>query len=289
MAANNHEWTVKAATSGGRWRDHLLRAVVDGAGPVLYSPSGDWRGVILCLAGLGSTKEKLAASKRSEIFESNGFACVLADHYNEGERRDKASEPLSNRVGWSRSQKAHFWKAIYQTANTVPMLVDFALATFGTDVVLAYGSSMGGDAFLASLCHERRLRALVAERSTPDWLRPGSTANELGESEDGDALYAMHAPCNRVDEFLEHPTAVLFVLGESDTHVPRASAEAFVAALHERGVDRSRMQCLVLPSGGWEGHILVSAGAATDAALEFYANHSGVCDAGCRVAPIFSP
>ena len=158
------EWAAKAP--GAR-----LRAVVDGAGPVLYTPPAATspRGVVLCLAGLGSTKEKLAASKRSEIFESLGYACVLADHYNEGERRDKASEPLSNRAGWSRAQKVHFWKAIHQTAISVPKLVDFARTTYGTDAILAYGSSMGGDAFLASLCHERRLRALVAERSEPKW------------------------------------------------------------------------------------------------------------------------
>ena len=226
---------------------------------------------MLCFAGLGSTKEKLAASKRSMIFEQHGYACVLADHYNEGERRDKASEWLSNRAGWSRCQKAHFWKALHLTAATVPKLVDFAMRTYETEVVVAYGSSMGGDIFVASLCHERRMRAVVAERSTPDWLRPGSTANVLGESAEGDALYAAHAPCNRLDDFDGHPTALLFVMGSGDTHVPHTSADAFVAALHARGADHEHVRSVVLPSAGWEGHILVCPGEATDIALSFYA------------------
>ena len=50
-------------------------------------------------------------------------------------------------------------------------------------------------------------------------------------SAEGDALYAAHAPCNRLAEYVNHPTAILFLLGEADTHVPRASAEAFVDKL----------------------------------------------------------
>ena len=53
---------------------------------------------------------------------------------------------------------------------------------------------------MASLLHERRLHAVVAERATPDWLRPGSRANVLGESAEGDALYQAHAPCERLAE-----------------------------------------------------------------------------------------
>ena len=122
------------------------RAVVDGAGPVLHSAPMELparTGVVLFLAGLGSTKEKLAASKRTQIFEEHGYACVLADHFNEGERRESSSE-LSNRAGWALSQKQHFWPAIHRTAATVPRLVDFALLTFGTAGRALHGLR-GGD------------------------------------------------------------------------------------------------------------------------------------------------
>lgn len=255
---------------------HLSRTVVEGAGPVLHSPAAAAaRGVVLFLAGLGSTKEKLAHSKRTQIFEEHGYACVLADHYNEGERRDSTSEPLSNRAGWSNSQKSTFWPAIVRTAQTVPRLVDFAMATYSSSdgaatplPVYAYGSSMGGDIFLVSLQLERRLRAVVCERSTPDWLRPESTANVLGESDEGDALYREHAPCVHLERYVGHPTAVLFVLGLSDRHVPRASAEAFVRLLRRRGTDH--IGSVALPSGGWEGHILRDAADATARALAFF-------------------
>lgn len=253
------------------------RAVVDGAGPVLHSAPMELparTGVVLFLAGLGSTKEKLAASKRTQIFEEHGYACVLADHYNEGERRDCSSE-LSNRAGWALSQKQHFWPVIHRTAATVPRLVDFALLTFGTAgralPIYAYGSSMGGDIFLASIVSERRLRAIVCERSTPDWLRPGSTANVLGESAAGDELYQLHAPCNRLSSYVEHPTRILFILAESDTHVPRACAEGFIGRLRERGVPADRLASVVLRSAGWEGHILRDAEEATNQALQWFA------------------
>lgn len=253
------------------------RAVVDGAGPVLHSAPMELparTGVVLFLAGLGSTKEKLAASKRTQIFEEHGYACVLADHFNEGERRESSSE-LSNRAGWALSQKQHFWPAIHRTAATVPRLVDFALLTFGTAgralPIYAYGSSMGGDIFLASIVSERRLRAIVCERSTPDWLRPGSTANVLGESAAGDELYQLHAPCNRLSSYVEHPTRILFILGESDTHVPPACAEGFIGGLRERGVPADRLASVVLRSAGWEGHILRDAEEATNQALQWFA------------------
>ena len=91
----------------------------------------------------------------------------------------------------------------------------------------------------------------------------------LGSAAQREALYASQAPCNRIADFDGHPTALLFLLGDSDTHVPKAAAEAFCAALIERGASPARAQCTVLESGGWEGHVLRDAGAATAEALAF--------------------
>ena len=193
------------------------------------------RGVVLCLAGLSGNKEQLARHKRCLAFAEAGYALVLCDHYNSGERRDKHAEPLSNQDGWAVCQKAHFWKAIFQTALEVPGLIDWAIATFGTTDVAAYGSSMGGDCYLTCLVFERRLRALVCDRAAPDWLRPQSEGNHLGESAEGDELYEKHCPCRRLDAFQGHPTAMLFLAGESDRHVPRGLAEGFVAELRAAG------------------------------------------------------
>jgi dienelactone hydrolase len=94
------------------------------------------------------TRARFSGRRRS-AFEQAGYAVVIADHYNEGARRDAHAEPLTNRQGWERSQSAHFWKAIYATACGVPQLVDFALRTYGNDArIVAYGQSMGGDCFL---------------------------------------------------------------------------------------------------------------------------------------------
>ena len=69
------------------------------------------------------------SSRRRSAFEQAGYAVVIADHYNEGARRDVHAEPLTNRQGWEACQSAHFWKAIHATACGVPHLVDFALRT----------------------------------------------------------------------------------------------------------------------------------------------------------------
>ena len=73
------------------------------------------------------------SSRRRSAFEQAGYAVVIADHYNEGARRDVHAEPLTNRQGWEASQSAHFWKAIHATACGVPHLVDFALRTCARD------------------------------------------------------------------------------------------------------------------------------------------------------------
>ena len=81
-------------------------------------------------------------------------------------------------------------------------------------------------------------------------------ANVLGESAEGDALYAAHCPCMRLEAYHAHPTALLFLSGESDEHVPRALAEAFAARLLAAGsYTPERLQTCALPSGGWHGHI----------------------------------
>ena len=87
----------------------------------------------------------------------------------------------------------------------------------------------------------------------------------------------MHCPCNNIDAYVGHPTRLLFLCGDSDTHVPRQSAESFVAILEERaasatGITKGRApRLVVMASGGWEGHILKDAALATRVALEFYA------------------
>jgi len=129
---------------------------------VLHSPIAAHARVVIFFGGLGTTKEKFARSGRRTDFESANAAVIYADHYNEGERRDASLEPVSNRSGWSKCQKNMFWRAIQRTAEGVPLLVDFALRTYGADAqVYGYGASMGGDILLAAMVGERRLHAVA--------------------------------------------------------------------------------------------------------------------------------
>lgn len=263
--------------------DALIETDVDGAGAVLHTSPASQRVVVIFLGGLGCTKEKLAFGRRRRVFEEAGHAVLLADHHNEGARRCSNSEAETNRGGWSRCQKDLFWRAIHLTAQGVPKLVDFCFKTFGSDVrVCAYGSSMGGDIFLTSLLNERRLCAVCLERASPDWLRPGSSGNTLGEFAEGDALYERHCPCKRTSVYVDHPTAVLFLCGASDLHVPTQCVADFVATVARmqseampgkrpiEGNTRGSVCMDVLPSAGWLGHVLKDAADATTRALTFF-------------------
>ena len=152
------------------------------------------------------------SSRRRSAFEQAGYAVVIADHYNEGARRDVHAEPLTNRQGWEACQSAHFWKAIHATACGVPHLVDFALRTcadaahhpptngvdslppythpsiihpclylsislnlcrYGNGTrILAYGQSMGGDCFLTGMLYYL-VRVRVAASSPVCYTLPG--------------------------------------------------------------------------------------------------------------------
>lgn len=245
----------------------MLRGVASG-NAVLHSPPecrDEDKCVIILLSGLSGTKESMKS--KGKALAQAGHGVILADHYNEGERR---IEPLSNRQGWQISQKTYFWNAIWKTAQDVPGLIDFAIATFGTDNVAGYGESMGGDIFLTALVFERRLKAVVTEVATPDWMRPDSVENILGHDEDGDRLYRERCPCNNLDAFAEHPSAILLITGESDRHVPGACAEAFVKGLRARGhyACSQRLQHVSLPSCGSKGHAIIED--TTDRAVEFF-------------------
>lgn len=236
----------------------MYKGYVDGNAVLHSSPDErDENGcVVILFSGLGGTKESVRQCAKA--FTEEGHAVILADHYNEGERRSRKTEPLSNREGWKESQKTYFWKAIWKTAQEVPRLVDFAIEKFGTDKVAAYGESMGGDILLTALVFERRLNAVVAEVATPDWLRPNSVNNVLGEDAEGDRLYQEKCPCNNLDSFADHPAAIMFLTGEKDVHVPRHSAEAFVKTLRARGYyDDHRLQHVCLPSCGPQGHAII--------------------------------
>ena len=285
----------------------LLRAQVGygaEAQTILHSPPEarqPGRAVIICFAGLSGTKKDLVRHKRCARLFAHGYGLVLCDHYNAGERRVKSAGP-SNQDGWARCQRCHFWPALHRGALGVPLVVSFAISAFGTSRVAAYGASMGGDVLLSSLVFERRLCALVCDRAAPDWLRPGSQGNALecrcaDDAADAsgarerlrrasDELYAQ-CPQRQLASFHAHPTALLFLCGEEDVHVPRQLSERFVDELRRSGayaavesgaegdglgsgghVDRLRV--VALPSGGWLGHVFQSPAEVTEHVLHFF-------------------
>ncbi|KAJ1627997.1 hypothetical protein T492DRAFT_841923 [Pavlovales sp. CCMP2436] len=63
------------------------------------------------------------------------------------------------------------------------------------------GDSMGGDAALIATSIDETIDAVIATidaviavRAAPNWLRPGSVGNRLGESDDGDELFLSYCP-----------------------------------------------------------------------------------------------
>lgn len=72
---------------------------------------------------------------------------------------------------------------------------------------------MGGDAAVIAASIDETLSAVVALRSSPDWLKPGSKGNRIGEDQGGDSLYESYCPARNVEAFAHQP-ALCFICGD---------------------------------------------------------------------------
>jgi len=216
----------------------FVRVSVDAIPVIHVSPSAaaDRQQLALFLPYLGGAKE--AVAPQLALLAERGFTAISFDPWRLGERGDGDGRVVMNEVF------SHFrrdmWPILGQSTLDAMHVLDWATESFNVraDSIVAGGLSMGGDVSVALAGADRRLTRVAAVAATPDWTRPGMTrvgepSNVIDQGEAtpyGTWLYNQLDPTTHPHNYVHGP-AIAFELGADDTHVPPASAFAFLDAL----------------------------------------------------------
>jgi dienelactone hydrolase len=125
----------------------------------------------------------------------------------------------------------HFWSIEAETADSIPRLIDWAIAELGVVPEVGIGGkSLGGDIAVAAAGLDKRITAVAACIATPDWLKPGSIYEVRAPNAAIQAQFDQYNPITNLDRY-QHCPAMLFQCGTADTVVPAAGALRFSQAL----------------------------------------------------------
>ncbi|WP_168122446.1 alpha/beta hydrolase [Paenibacillus sp. HB172176] len=195
---------------------------------IVEEPAQNGNGcLIIWQPGLRGTKE--GVKEHLQRFAKEGFTAISFDPREHGERRTESKESFDSKL--RENKRKHFWPIMAETAAEYPLIIDWALATYGLrGAVMAGGVSMGGDIAIAALGIDPRISAAAACISTPDWLRPGT--DEAPCLPDAFA-WSCYERCNPLTnlQLYAHAPAIRFLNGALDGHVPPDGARRFRDAL----------------------------------------------------------
>lgn len=213
----------------------FTRDNVDAIPAIHVSPAttNDRHRIALFLPYLGGTKEDLEdiLVRLAEL----GFTAISFDPWRLGERG--AGDDPAVIGGVFAHFRRNMWPILGHTTLDAMHLLDWAVEHFDVraDTVVAGGLSMGGDISVALAGIDRRVTRVAAVGATPEWTRPGMT--RIGEPRNvidqgtptpyGAWLYDQLNPASHLHRYARD-LAINFELGERDTHVPPASALAFL-------------------------------------------------------------
>ena len=199
--------------------------------PVIWEePIGERNGhLIVWLPGLTGREDNLRQYLR--LFADNGFVAVSYDPYEHGERMKESREQLISKLNINK--RRYFWPMMALTADEYPRVIDWAFERFGlSGKVLAGGISMGGDIALVAAALDKRIAAVAACISTPDWLRPGSNEAESHPDTYAWNCYYRCNPLTNTSKYA-HAPAIRFLNGANDNHVPPDGAHRWKADMLE--------------------------------------------------------
>ncbi|MGG1554699.1 alpha/beta hydrolase family protein [Paenibacillus ferrarius] len=193
--------------------------------PIIWEePKGKRNGhLVVWLPGLTGGKDKLRPHLRK--FADAGFVAVSYDPYEHGERMRESHERFISKLRGNK--RRYFWPMIAMTAEEYPRVIDWAVERFGlSGGVMAGGISMGGDIALVAAGLEKRITAVAACISTPDWLRPGTDEEESHPDTYAWNCYYRCDPLSNTSKYA-HAPAIRFLNGANDGHVPPDGAHRF--------------------------------------------------------------
>ncbi len=196
--------------------------------PVLWCmPAAPAEHLAIWLPGLGGDRQGLRPQLRD--LAAAGFVAVGCDPADHGARALEPREAMVARVVGNK--RRYFWPILAQTAQDVSAVIDWAQAQLGVHGSAVIGGvSMGGDIAVAAAGRDRRIVAVAAAISTPDWMRPGTVEPQGEPDAVAQACYAEWDPATHPERYAHIP-ALGFFNGRDDILVPPEGARRFVAAL----------------------------------------------------------
>lgn len=216
--------------------DEAYRQTVNGV-PLYWRCPPTPTAIAIHVPAFGQTKEQ--AVDVLTFLYGTGFAAIVIDPFQHGERGSEDREQLSRRV-FSNFRRS-MWTIIGMTALDVPSVAQWARDSWGSQLpVHLSGLSMGGDTVIAAAPLIDGVASVNAVIATPDWTRPGMrdlSSGKLIEQGAPDAraklLYDALNPLTHCDRY--HNLPIRFIVGDPDTHVPAEAAARFAALANERG------------------------------------------------------
>lgn len=177
----------------------------------------------------GFSGDKNSVRPQLEALAARGFVALSFDPYQHGERTTESRADLATRVRGN--IRRFFWPILAQTAEEVPMIIDWAVQHLGVEPNVAMGgTSMGGDISVAAAGVDARIRAVSAIVGTPDWMRPGSFEYPGTPDEVAQAAYNRRNPMTHLEAYRTCP-AITFESGANDRQVPPESGQQFIEKL----------------------------------------------------------
>jgi uncharacterized protein len=205
--------------------------------PVLWAEaSGDAeRKLVIWLPGFTDQKEGVKAYLAD--LAAAGFVALSFDPVDHGERSHRMTRPISDPTGGRFHSVSdgklyrHFWSILAETAEEVPLIIDWAIETLGVAPQVGMGGiSMGGDIAVTAAGLEPRIAAVATCIATADWLKPGSIYQLSAPNPIIQAQYERYNPLTNLARY-QHCSALTFQCVAEDPIVPSDGARRFVEAL----------------------------------------------------------
>ena len=235
-----------------------------GAIPILWSlpkHNAETPHLVIWLPGFTETKE--CTREYLSQLAANGFVALSFDPVDHGERSYEADdEELTPESGRFRNPETghiyrHFWSIEAETAEEVLMVIDWAVDNLGvSEAVGVGGKSMGGDIAIVAAALDKRIKAVAACISTPEWLKPGSIYELNAPNAAIQAQYDRLNPMTNLNKYAHCP-AISFQCGQVDEIVPPNCAQTFVDALSKTYHDKPDRIAYTVHDG--IGHELIDA------------------------------
>ncbi|MFA5658588.1 MAG: alpha/beta fold hydrolase [Oscillospiraceae bacterium] len=220
-----------------------------------YDDAVKYQPVLIMTHGFSKSKESFEEKGTILKFAQAGFYVIAMDNRLHGERAQGDEDNcFYNEKGELNLIKTR--KAIKGTAEDISKIIDTLKDNEQVDNerIAALGISMGGFALYSAVVEDKRISAAVPIIASPYWDDiPGdlpvvsykSTVEEL-------AVYSKtFQPAGFINSF--HPTAMLMLVGESDSHYSVEKVKQFYKSLTALyGEDCGK---LMLKSYKWTGHI----------------------------------